>query len=465
MALFMNLHYIYLWILFSDSSVVNCAIRFSQNSEIENVIGKLAYEITSVHFPPLHCSVLISANSQDVFKYFRKEIPVFIIKLQASPSLNNDTSPRIKNSHSVRRSILQALNDGCLLFLINCDATEPIIRDVSYVSQLAVTRSTRKFVILPELVNDTVYRNPDYESIFAMKEMNFMPDLIACVMDLEEKCTLSIDDHKIFNKSQSEGITPDFDGDVPEVNGFLSKAEKERNRSLLESSDEFGPQTEPCVKLFTHAFVGLQPDQEVVLDIWIPRTGFVWYSNLFPDKVKSLQNKVLRLASFDYPPYTVVKPPLFDGTEFRLLREFCGRHGAKWRLVTDDNLWGTVWDNGSGVGLSGLVASDSADLGFGSMYIWHHEFQWLDFSTPYYRTAVTCLLPKPRPLPAAVVLLLPFSPKLWLAVFFSLLGASVALVAVARASIFIHPEVEGMWYSTILLSIGYTNPVFGYRSK
>ncbi|XP_052752270.1 uncharacterized protein LOC113511657 isoform X2 [Galleria mellonella] len=62
-----------------------------------------------------------------------------------------------------------------------------------------------------------------------------------------------------------------------------------------------------------------------------------------------------------------------------------------------------------------------------AMYSWYDEYVVLDFSTPYIRTAVTCVAPSPRILASWEMPLLPFTLYMWLALLFTLIYASIAL--------------------------------------
>lgn len=67
--------------------------------------------------------------------------------------------------------------------------------------------------------------------------------------------------------------------------------------------------TNDRVDLLTHRFSGSGDiaSREVILDTYIvDERRFELGANIFPDKVKDLQGKVLKVAVFHYPPYAVV---------------------------------------------------------------------------------------------------------------------------------------------------------------
>nr|CAD7604481.1 unnamed protein product [Timema genevievae] len=149
--------------------------------------------------------------------------------------------------------------------------------------------------------------------------------------------------------------------------------------------------------------------------------------------------KELTVVSFTYLPYTIVdnstNPIAYEGTEFRLINELARNINFTCRPVIDDvDMWGEIWENGSGNGIMGSISEDKFDMGVAALYLWYHEYQYIDFTFPYYDSAITCLVPKPKQLPAWMLLILPFSLNMWVAIAASLGVATVSLYLVGRAS-------------------------------
>nr|CAD7397431.1 unnamed protein product [Timema cristinae] len=193
-------------------------------------------------------------------------------------------------------------------------------------------------------------------------------------------------------------------------------------------------------QLTTHRFVGPAPSQELLLDIWLTEGNrFLYSNNLFPDKTSNVMGKELTVTSFTYLPYAIIdsstRPIAYEGTEFRLINELSRKINFTWRAVVDeDNMWGEIWENGSGNGIMGSISEDKVDMGVTALYLWYHENRFIDFTFPYYESAVTCLVPKPKQLPAWKLLILPFSPSMWVAVAASLGFTIVSLYIVGKAS-------------------------------
>jgi hypothetical protein len=115
------------------------------------------------------------------------------------------------------------------------------------------------------------------------------------------------------------------------------------------------------IELVTLKFVGKNPSSEIVLDVWIADdrdVGFLACADLFPDKMRNLEGREIRVTTINYLPFVVLihdeETPVYDGVEFLMFMEFANKINAAWKLVLDeDNFWGTAWPNGSGNGIVG----------------------------------------------------------------------------------------------------------------
>jgi len=138
-------------------------------------------------------------------------------------------------------------------------------------------------------------------------------------------------------------------------------------------------------KLITHKYTGTTDTSEpVLIDTWVSNKGFIQGANLFPDKLHNLMGKPFYITTLPYPPFVVLdivsETPVHDGFEFRIVKEFVRKHQMTIVGVYDlDNWWGEIWENGSGNGLSGLVAEDKADVAFAAVYLWVDEYRFTDY--------------------------------------------------------------------------------------
>ncbi|CAB3362610.1 Hypothetical predicted protein [Cloeon dipterum] len=173
--------------------------------------------------------------------------------------------------------------------------------------------------------------------------------------------------------------------------------------------------SESEVKFWRQNFVGATRTEQrtpVLVDVWRNK-GFVQGNNFFPEDWRNFRERNLRMATFNYPPYSIIDGNTFDGTEMKFALELAKKLNFTWELVTDSAQWGQIFENSTGDGILGNVASNKADFGFGALYLWYNEYQYLDFTIPYIRTGITCLAPRPARLSGLMVPALPFSSGVW----------------------------------------------------
>ncbi|VVD02818.1 unnamed protein product [Leptidea sinapis] len=166
-------------------------------------------------------------------------------------------------------------------------------------------------------------------------------------------------------------------------------------------------------ELFTHKFVGLVHDQAIQLDIWNSCSAkFEKNADLFPIDISNLQGKVVRVSCFTYKPYVLLDldsdlvPNGRTGVEMKLVDEFCRWVNCTVELVrADEEEWGIVYENFTGLGVLGNLVEDDADIGI----------------------TITCIAPSPRLLASWTMPLLPFTIYMWIGLIFAFLYASLAL--------------------------------------
>ncbi|XP_058119677.1 glutamate receptor ionotropic, delta-1-like [Anopheles ziemanni] len=168
----------------------------------------------------------------------------------------------------------------------------------------------------------------------------------------------------------------------------------------------------------------------------------------FPDKSTDLDGYVLRMATCNYLPFTGwwrVDPGLgnafdsvtgersilLDGTELLLVVSFCERRNCTILALPDDeNEWGDVYPNGTGIGILGSVAERRTDIALAAIFLWNKPYSFIAYTASISRSGVTVLVPKPRMLPFWRTPFLSFSWPLWTAVIMTfVVGSGVAWTA------------------------------------
>ncbi|KAM3962355.1 glutamate receptor ionotropic, delta-2 [Aphomia sociella] len=239
--------------------------------------------------------------------------------------------------------------------------------------------------------------------------------------------------------------TDNRETDIPNLLNILTLKETGFLANLLLIIPTFKNSSD-CIsyELVSHKFVG--PDDESHQPLYIDRWNsctrqFEYNSNLFPHDISNLYGKTLKVACFTYKPYVLldldpaVEPLGRDGTETRIMDEFCRWLNCTIQIVRDDvHQWGEIYENRTGVGVLGNVVEDRADVGITALYSWYEVYIASDFSTPCIRTSVTCVAPSPRILASWEMPLLPFTLYMWLAILFTFIYASIALTIAQKCS-------------------------------
>ncbi|XP_032511198.2 glutamate receptor ionotropic, kainate 2-like isoform X2 [Danaus plexippus] len=307
------------------------------------------------------------------------------LKLKFNNSLihfyNNDTE-------ELFNMMLEASQMGCSDYIVQMDDPQSFMMNFDKVIHMGnVRRSDRKIVMIPSTklpLNDSNY---ELLKVLSMKETSFVANILLV---------------------------------LPQFGRFENQCEK--------------------YDLVTHQFVGRDNnDLPVYLDVWDSCTlQFAYNVDLFPHNMLNLYGKVVTVAAFTYKPYVIldidksIVPQGQDGIDVRIVEEFCRWINCTIEIIREDEEeWGEIYANQTGIGVLGSVFEDRADLGITALYSWYEEYVEMDFSAPYIRTGITCIAPSPRLLASWTMPLLPFSLYMWIGIFFTFLYSSLAL-SIAR---------------------------------
>ncbi|XP_050515858.1 glutamate receptor ionotropic, delta-2-like [Diabrotica virgifera virgifera] len=172
--------------------------------------------------------------------------------------------------------------------------------------------------------------------------------------------------------------------------------------------------------LWTHKYVGFDYSQKELLDTWYSvNRSFVHNSNLYEYKLKNQMGRTLRMATFQYEPYSIPGETINDhkGSELYSMIIFAKYINATPELVINPkDYWGYIFDNWTGNGLVGNLADDKADIGFAALYTWEADYHFLDLSTALIRTGITCLVPAPKLAAGWLTPLFSYSYPMWCSV-------------------------------------------------
>ncbi|XP_069668915.1 glutamate receptor ionotropic, delta-2-like [Periplaneta americana] len=415
------------------------------SERINESIGHMTRNIVTKYFAQDYCVGVITENGE-ILKYTSSIIPISLLTVYEVPEMVKEEGRTRNETKRFEEIMIQLLNQGCLSFIIQVTDSKNIIQYFYKLSRRSTTRSNRRYLYLPFCKNAEI-QNPDARRIFEMKEMHVMPDLVLGVLlKMKEKSFSNCmpnsnntsDNDRIRNVTYDCSATKQESDWTDEKKDCGKDLEPKRKNIQMEKVNLKDICTNHTIELVTHTFVGPNSEAEVWLDRWVDGNGFVKDENLYKNKMKNLHGKMVSVAATpNYPPYTIIDtnrtPFLYDGIELRFVKEFARHLNFTFSVLTDDvGWWGEVWENETGNGMWGNVALDNAIMGFGATYAWLENYPYLDYSLPYFRSSVRCLIPKPRQLPGWMTPILPFNSVMWEAVGISLVITVVSLYMVTK---------------------------------
>ncbi|XP_058055738.1 uncharacterized protein LOC131207146 [Anopheles bellator] len=151
----------------------------------------------------------------------------------------------------------------------------------------------------------------------------------------------------------------------------------------------------------------------------------------FPDKFADMHRRRLRLGTVPYLPNAHVTD-VVDGTELWLVVLFCEIANCTTEVMMASE-WGTVFENGTKIGLIGAPAERQVDVVLGGLYSWYSSFEFLAFTAVHSRSGCTCIVPKPHLVTNWRTPFLSFTGSLWCAVSLAFLAGATAVLVVSRS--------------------------------
>ncbi|KAJ9599189.1 hypothetical protein L9F63_010320 [Diploptera punctata] len=362
----------------------------------------MSRQIVEKYFVDSKCVGLVTEDDTDIVELMTPLDKEFLHAHIPTTTLKNSRLLQTGFEEYEWDSLLVGLMDAsCLAFIVHTSDIQFMVKTFArlFHSPLSHQRADRKFLYLPtQQVSDNEF-DSNIRQLYRLREMDFMPDTVVAKVSTTLNST-SQTNYLFYSEESEENIQ---------------------------------------VELITHQFVGPDPTDAVLLDVWTSTHGFLHQTNIYPDKVTNLMGKQLSFTTILYPPlsavYVNIDPPVYDGLEFQIMHAMAKKNNFTFKLVfKPDDWWGAIWKNGSGTGMSGHVSMDLADIGFGAIYLWENEYRFTDYSTVYFRTSLTAVLPKPKLLPGWMVPIHPFNENMWIAVAVSVFMCTTVLYVVSQST-------------------------------
>ncbi|PSN57696.1 Ionotropic receptor 41a13 [Blattella germanica] len=386
-------------------SLVTMAVYCSPLAiQITEELARMSLQIVTNHFNNSKCVALITEDNADIVD-FLGPLHLPIVHSQIPSKILKDSKPLQTGFEQYEWDIflVNLMDASCLAFIIQTSDISFMVKTFARLahSPLSLQRAVRKFLYLPtQEVPDDIFES-NLRELYTRREMDFMPDVVVAKL---------ITEFDVISENDTSLYADDTDTELLKI------------------------------ELITHRFVGPKSSDRISLDIWSPDEGFLQHADLYPDKITNLMGKELSFTTILYPPlsavYVDVNPPIYDGLEFQIMHAMSRRNNFTFRMAyRPEEWWGAIWENGSGTGMSGLVSMDMADIGFGAIYLWENEYRFTDYSTVYFRTSLTAVLPRPKLLPGWMVPIHPFSKSMWCAVAVSVIVCTTILYLISQGSV------------------------------
>ncbi|XP_052863432.1 uncharacterized protein LOC128270067 [Anopheles cruzii] len=339
-----------------------------------------------------------------VLRYFAHYFAVCIIKARKDDSLSHFAAPIptivIETDHRFEQLFLLAVDAGCQAFIVTEQTAKPFFDAFLPVHDAASQRSVQKRLIVVLSPNSSVFA-----TIHETLVIEEIPDTLLILPIVQS-------DQKL---ERIELYTVDiYDGDpiaiVPRLIDVLEEAKE-----------------------------------------WFMKTRDDPSNDHFPDKFADMHRRRLRLGTVPYLPNAHVadvplgkgnaryilptKPNVsaqVDGTELWLVVLFCEITNCTTEVMMASE-WGTVFENGTKIGLIGAPAKRQVDIILGGLYSWYSSFGFLAFTAVHSRSGCTCIVPKPHLVTNWRTPFLSFTGSLWCAVSLAFLSGAIAILVVSRS--------------------------------
>ena len=317
------------------------------HDSLDRSIGEMTHSIILRYFGNAPCVGIVTEINPNIVDYIPKSLFRFhiqiggkhkdssILSLQESDTLNyaslNDGTLKFEEM------LIDSLNAGCPVYVIQVSNPKAVIHCFARASRRAMFRANRQYLFLPAVKEDSDISNRsnvEVESIFTMKEMDYMPDLVVA------RVTPNIDKPK----ANADNVDHFYESCNNKLFTFCNRSNSKKTECAGKNSSIIARivSSEFQIELLTHTFTGQEGSKTLLLDVWIPETGgcgggFLNSTDLFFDKIRDVKGKELTIATWHYPPFIIMDfdstPPTFDGIEFRVILEFLRYINSTFRQV------------------------------------------------------------------------------------------------------------------------------------
>lgn len=182
--------------------------------------------------------------------------------------------------------------------------------------------------------------------------------------------------------------------------------------------------------------------EPILYNIYTIESGFKLNLTYFPKKVSNLHGCPLSVATFHFPPFVLLSREdsgliKLDGIDGVLITLIARTLNFTLDIVeiTDDNLWGTLYENGSSSGTMKMVMDGVVNSTIGYYTLSEVKFQLLSASNAYYTSKLAWMVPPGSELTSLNIIIKPFDVSLWTLVIAVFLISMLVVVLIKKSSL------------------------------
>lgn len=341
----MDLKLIVLWTCLTHTTGSLRPLQVSTVETVEDSIGSMTRHIVESYFAQDLCVGVIVERGH-LLIYIVTTTPTVTVAVSTVPQMadSEESETLQKETKAFDNIMVKLLDQGCSSFIIQVNNPKRMVEYFYRSSRKSTSRSNKRYLYLPPFAGyDTA--NHDVPRIFGMKEMDVMPDLVIAKPVTNDETV----NGSCTNNNVHLYVDATDQEDIPDIckSGSCPSGQRRQKTDRHEKSENLCPHWKE-IEVVTHGFVGSNPSTEVWLDTWVAGKGFLEGVDLYPNKMRNLQGKMVKVAALpNYPPYTIIytnsTPPVYDGIELRFVKDFARQINFTFGVETDDvGWWGEV---------------------------------------------------------------------------------------------------------------------------
>ena len=178
--------------------------------------------------------------------------------------------------------------------------------------------------------------------------------------------------------------------------------------------------------------------EPILYNTYTIESGFKMSLTYFPKKVSNMYGCPVKFATFDFPPFSIIKTNdkgiiKLGGLDGILIKCISKQMNFTLDIVIVKDLWGTLNENGSSTGAMKMVLDGTVNSTIGTSS--ELKFRLLSSSHAYYTSSLAWMVPPGRELTSLNIIIKPFELDLWILVTAVFLISMLVVLVIKRCPI------------------------------